>query len=119
MRVSAYRNLHKGLWSVKSMQQPTYGRVIDRTDSVLLYEPLCNVSQGGRERVLREGRKNVHADVRGLRLELELLPMLDGWQPLTYNPYKYTTFVDRTTEQPVWTPKFVWLDPAGKAWYKP
>jgi hypothetical protein len=53
------------------------------------------VSEAGRQRVLREKRKNVHAGVKGTRVFR--IPNKDSlfFQPAYYNPYKYETFVDR------------------------
>lgn len=116
-RIEAYRNLHKGMWSVKSRQQPNYGRVVGWVPSILIENAYCYVNEKGRQRVIREGRKNVHAVVRG-DWSQTLLPDAD-WQPLTYNPYRFETFVDRNTEAPVWFVPYVMLDEHGKAWYLP
>lgn len=65
MRVSVYFNLHKKLFSVRAEDGPAKGRVIAHADRVLMH--FCNmvVSQAGNARVRREGRKNVHAFIRG------------------------------------------------------
>jgi hypothetical protein len=66
------------------------------------------VSEAGRQRVLREKRKNVHAGVSGTwinyctnRVEnhFEFLSMVG--RQVTYNPYKYDSFVIKATEQSV------------------
>ena len=90
MRVFVYWNLHKRLWSVKAMQGENKGRVIAHVKGLALKDATFKVSRAGRERVLREQRKNVHAGVVG-----ELLQGKDffGTTRVTYNPYKYTTFV--------------------------
>ena len=66
-RVRIYRNLHKGSLSIKDWdrQSPTYGRVIDRPNVYFVSYPRFIVSKAGRDRVLREKRKNVHAFVQG------------------------------------------------------
>lgn len=58
MNVRCYWNLHKSCWSV---QDAKTRRVIGHADKVLLREARFTVSQAGRQRVLEEGRKNVHA----------------------------------------------------------
>ena len=62
MRVEVYFNLHKKTFSVRSCRT---GRVIHHTDKVHIANPEFVVRKAGRERVLREGKKNVHAFVRG------------------------------------------------------
>ena len=95
MKVRCYFNLHKKVWSIVAMEGEQKGRVIQHATTVLLCEATPKVSQKGRERVLREGRKNVHAYVEGLlsyagNTELAV-PAIST--EITYNPYKYTTFV--------------------------
>ena len=87
--VFCYRNLNrKGVvWSVRSNRT---GRVIRRTGRVVLKDVTFKVSQAGRERVLREQRKNVHAGVVGTLQNLPGTPLgyANRWHRLTYNPYK-------------------------------
>lgn len=98
MRVEVYFNLHKYIWSVRSAKT---GRVILHTDKVHIRNPEFVVRQAGRERVLREGKKNVHAFVRGEAtyfddFDYENRPMLDI---IGYNPYKYVGFVKMPDEK--------------------
>lgn len=98
MRVEVYFNLHKYTWSVRSART---GRVILHTDKVHIRDPEFVVRQAGRERVLREGKKNVHAFVRGEAtyfddFDHENRPMLDI---IGYNPYKYVGFVKMPDEK--------------------
>jgi len=62
MRVRIYWNLHQGCWSV---QDAKTRRVIGHASQVLVRECEFTVSKAGRERVLREQKKNVHAFVVG------------------------------------------------------
>lgn len=98
MRVEVYFNLHKYTWSVRSART---GRVILHTNKVHIRDPEFVVRQAGRERVLREGKKNVHAFVRGEAtyfddIDYENRPMLDI---IGYNPYKYVGFVKMPDEK--------------------
>lgn len=52
-----YRNLNRG----KTFSIKHRGKVIDRRDMIEVYGVEFRVSSVGRERVLREGRRNVHA----------------------------------------------------------
>ena len=110
MRVEVYFNLHKKTFSVRSCRT---GRVIHHTDKVHIANPEFVVRKAGRERVLREGKKNVHAFVRGDVTFFNLMyhPPLDT---LTYNPYKYASFVDKQTEEPVYNASRAWLTVTDK-----
>jgi len=91
MRVFVYYNLHKHTWSIRDCKTR---RVIGHSKRVVLYDVKPKVSQAGRERVLREGRKNVHAGLEGTLLESHLKWDSEAKpKPITYNPYKYETFV--------------------------
>lgn len=99
MRVFVYFNLHKKVWSIKALEGENKGRVIAHRTLVTLENCELKVSQAGRKRVIAERRKNVHAGVVGEWHDAEL-PIFPG-RMVTYNPYKYETFVDRETLQPV------------------
>jgi len=100
MRVFVYWNLHRGLWSVKALEGPSKGRVIDRRQALLLANVEGKVSDAGRQRVLREGKKNVHAGLVGTWSEKRYSNQTDiesaiedYGDTITYNPYKYKSFV--------------------------
>tara|TARA_A100001515_G_C4400535_1_gene153609 strand:+ start:42 stop:437 length:396 start_codon:yes stop_codon:yes gene_type:complete len=103
--VRAYWNIHKGLYSVQDYKTR---RVIDRSNDVFLINPNFVVRQGGRERVIREGKKNVHAFAVGYRPSKFTAEEWDvyytsgkTWKDVTYNPYKNDTFVWKDTGEPV------------------
>lgn len=107
MRVFVYWNLHRKLWSIKALEGPQRGRVIGHSPVVKLTEVTPKVSQKGRQRVLREQKKNVHAGIVGNLLEgpqAHTRPQGDlvasGWREVTYNPYKYSEFVHKDNETP-------------------
>lgn len=111
MKVEVYFNLHKKCLSVRALEGDRKGRVIAHTDAVELFDVTFAVQPAGRAKVLREGRKNVHAFVRGIWVA----PMgAEAWQttPVTYNPYKYESFVNREDETPV--TKAIWAKVAGR-----
>lgn len=91
MKVRAYRNLNKSCWSVV---EKSSGRVMFHTDELALQDCTFVVSESGRQRVLREQRKNVHAFVEGQ------LTSKQSWRTsgaaeamrVLYNPYKADTF---------------------------
>ena len=103
MRVEVYFNLHKHTWSVRSAKT---GRVILHTDKVHINKPTFVVRKSGRDRVLREGKKNVHAFVRGdITVFDDFNPDYLDYSLVSYNPYKFDTFVDVHDTTPVRTAK--------------
>lgn len=108
MKVRVYWNLHKKCWSV---QERKSGWVVDHGQYIVMHDVSFVVRKGGRERVLREGKKNVHAFACGTlkRIEKETEGRLTPEDLLanpyrdevTYNPYKYNSFVWKETEEPV------------------
>ena len=89
MRVKVYYNLHKHLWSVLSMT-PKGWRVFTHSDVLTLDNVTWKVSEAGRQRVIREKRKNVHAFAIG-ELATILTAVPDDsvtWHPVRYNPYE-------------------------------
>lgn len=98
MKVKVYFNLHKKLFSVIALEGSKKGKVIEHVSSIDLAHPIFRVQKAGRERVLKEKKKNVHAYVAGYRVqlksdaEIEKLGNID-WVDATYNPYKNKSFV--------------------------
>lgn len=105
-----YRNLNNGLISIKDKKT---NRVIGYAEEVWINNPKFIVSEAGRQRVLKEKRKNVHAFIEGeiIRLRvfvsrkggvvqdshlfepLELSTgLLSTGMPVHYNPYRYHHF---------------------------
>lgn len=125
MRVSVYFNLHRKLFSVRAEEGPAKGRVIAHAPAVILDRPTFKVSEAGRQRVLRERRKNVHAYVCGELHGLgegatlteaargAMMPALMGpgtyaacrdqiaaeGERVTYNPYLAGSFIAVETEE--------------------
>ena len=104
MRVFVYFNLHKKLWSIKDLKT---GKVIGRIDSVYLQDCEMKVSQAGRKRVLKEKRKNVHAGIVGT-WDYRDIHKIEGTE-ITYNPYKYESFVNKETLAPVYKASEVYM----------
>ena len=102
-RVAVYRNLHKNCLSIQSRERENYGKIIGYCKSIFIKRSKFIVREKGRLKVLKEGRKNVHAFVVGECPDLKIWSWQDrditmGGNPTTkvfYNPYKYSTFVDK------------------------
>jgi hypothetical protein len=98
IRVFVYYNLHKKKWSIKALEGVCKNKVIGHADVVQLKDVTPKVSQAGRNRVIKEQCKNVHAGITGILTGYTGLNYLDlvgddCWQEITYNPYLYETFV--------------------------
>ena len=99
-RYRLYRNLHKGCFSVQKYIPKKGYRVIDHvTDNTILYGCTFKVYQSGREKVLREKQKNVHAYVEFTSYANGEIVHSDT-QPY-YNPYSVRTFVDSHQHKPL------------------
>ncbi len=96
MRVRVYYNLHKHTFSIQHRTSKGW-RVRDYADTVRLTDVTFKVSEAGRQRVLREGRKNVHAFVIGTLADT----VPDTPHRVTYNPFKAPTFVRADDGEPV------------------
>ena len=121
-KVFVYYNLHKHKWSVKDVKT---GRVIGHHYEVSLYNATFKVSEAGRARVLKEKRKNVHAGVEGYLTKHALPRKMDGtilWESqserhkVTYDPYKYDTFVTVSDKEPIHKAYFVRMTAYGVNW---
>jgi len=94
MKVKVYFNLHKKVFSVVAMEGEHKGLVIDHTDYIELSSAEFKVQKKGRERVLKEKRKNVHAYIMGYDCRLKDDSELTfNWVRAKYNPYLNSTFV--------------------------
>lgn len=102
MKVFVYYNLHKHCWSIKALEGNNKGRVIDHVDVVTLHDPIFKVSEAGRQRVINERRKNVHAGVVGQLTADNINPSQNSIH-VSYNPYFAGFFYDRESKTPVET----------------
>lgn len=114
-----YRNLRNGKWSVQK-RDGSKVQVVAHADNV--YLGICSfvVQEKGNQRVRLEQRKNVHAFVRGVLLDTPPDVSEDGGTTgmveVTYNPYKYTSFVRKDTKEPVANAVLVLLRADGSVW---
>ena len=104
-----YRNLHKDCWSVQAYNKDKKGwRLYAHEDSIRGYNAKFLVNEKGRQKVIKEKRKNVHAFVhvsdyiqsdksfsRGMAVST------DKYRAAYYNPYKTDSFVDLKSKMPI------------------
>lgn len=97
-KVQVYRNLNKpGKWF--SVRDAKTKLVLGHTQSICLIAAEFIVQPGGRDRVRRERRKNIHSWVEGW-----IVPdkeWLKSPRVAMYDPYKFDSFVDGMTWEPV------------------
>ena len=95
--VRVYRNLNSGCYSVQQSVKGQY-KVLCHAPHLEIFLPDFVVSKAGQDRVRKEKRKNVHAYVVGM-LAFTTGKITDGefgkadLPVVTYNPYKYDSFV--------------------------
>lgn len=114
--VDVYRNLHTGLWSVRQG-----GVVRCHIDRLFMYGCRMVVSQNGRQRVLEEGRKNVHAVIRGKVCDDKNAKIIIDYVTtvgirefdIVYDPYQHDSFMGYCEDsdlEPVHSAGYVDLD---------
>ncbi|RXF11106.1 hypothetical protein EG878_14720 [Enterococcus faecalis] len=116
--VRVYRNLNKKCISVQSTKS---NLVIAHSQAVSLTDCTFVVRQKGRERVLREKRKNVHAFIKGsIDPDYVEPPLMDRpfIRMATYNPYEAPHFYDVITKQPVFKASRAWVLSDGTIFYR-
>jgi hypothetical protein len=117
-RIEVYWNLHLRCYSVRALEGADKGRVIAHAGALALRDVTFRVGEAGRQRVLRERRKNVHAFVRGVVIPFKADPTrYDSRRPLDvgYNPYKTGHFhVIGHESQPIVGALEIFLDATHK-----
>jgi hypothetical protein len=118
--VDVYFNLHTHLWSVRNRKT---GLVMFHTDGIALDNVKFVVSEAGRQRVLKEKRKNVHAFVRGTIGRYRMIQERNGSLLVSYNPYRGPTFThaihgNKDNLMEVHTADFAWLSDNRQVWAK-
>lgn len=97
-----YFNLHKRGWSIRN---PKTGLVENKNhvvECVILENVTFKVREAGRQRVIREKRKNVHSFACGT-IRVQPQDTSECTVPVSYNPYKAAHFVRTDTGEAVHT----------------
>lgn len=118
VRYDVYKNLHNGMWSIRDSESKL---VVGHAKALELVEAELKVSEAGRQRVIRERKKNVHAFIRGIAVNVQgFVPFKDRvlhdnvcieprernaeWHRVTYNPYTMDTFQVRLGKEDIGEP---------------
>jgi hypothetical protein len=113
MKVKVYRNLHRGCWSVMDAKTR---RVIEHRTDLMLKDATFQVQESGRQRVLRERKKNVHAFISGELVDnvpWDDLCELPASAEVSYNPYRMGSFYKRETGEPIRKAQAVLFEPSA------
>lgn len=101
LRVAVYKNLHKSTpgHPIYSLKDISTGKVVAWSGYVYLEDVVFKVSEKGRQRVIKNRKKEVHAYVVGTWTgeEEEVVPPL--FTRVRYNPYETPTFVKACDNQ--------------------
>jgi hypothetical protein len=102
LTVFVYRNLDKPCFIVKCAQT---NKILAHAKYVELADARLVVSEAGRERVLREKRKNIHAGVVGKLVKYAFVvpQTMKLATTVSYDPFKRPYFYDCRTMAPVYT----------------
>ena len=105
MKVRIYYNFHKKLFSVQEKVNGSW-KVVEYTKEIFLRNATFKVSEAGRQRVLKEKRKNVHAFILGERFPF--IPKSFVYRDeISYNPYKGPNFMVVSEDKPLDKAKYV------------
>ena len=91
--IYVYRNLHKNGYSIKQQN-----KVVAHAKRLCIRDCEFVVNEYGRQRVLKEKQKNVHAFIKGYYTTSGMGTAADKNDlpvEITYNPYKNTSFVTK------------------------
>ena len=112
--VRVFKNPSKGCYNI--MQG---GMIKASARQIRLKDAEFLVRESGRQRMLENNKRNIHAYVVGELVDfthpdesdraLELIAGRNAY----YNPHRYSSFVDRETESPLTTANVVQLDERG------
>ena len=118
-QVRVYFNLHRKCWSVQTYRPGLGWRVAEHLHELTLHDVRFKVSAAGRNRVLREGKKNVHSYAIG-KLGAPIDHEACAFVPMdriTYNPYVADHFYWKESARPVENPVGTVAFTAGKEVY--
>jgi len=106
-KIRIYRNLNNGKISIKQGSL-----VVGYCDKITLKNCSFLVSEKGRQRVLKEKVKNVHAFIEGFLEENKLCEE----NLIKYDPYKFEFFMNK--DEPIHRAKYVTVDHLGAMFHE-
>lgn len=105
--IRVYRNLHKNCYSIQEKFNNTW-KVIEYSHEIYLENCSFKIYENGRQKVIKEKRKNVHAFICGERLNLNLKQInKNNLVHISYNPYYSDSFFIKKTKEKIKSAKFI------------
>lgn len=96
--VHVYRNLN-AKWRCFSIQQNNL--VVAHADGFIIKNVKARVSESGRQRVIKEKQKNVHAKLIGEFVGEKDIDV-SNLDEIFYDPYTTESFINKTTGEPIY-----------------
>ena len=101
MKYRIYFNLHKKCFSIQHYIKGKGYRLLCHQDNFIAIKPTFKVYVNGRNKVLKEKQKNVHAYILTDNIILLDNIYLCNFNELLYNPYRFDYFFDKDTEDKI------------------
>lgn len=112
-RVAVYKNLHKQAWSVRAMEGPNRGRVIEHRAAITLIDCRTHVNCRAQHRIAGGAAREVHAWIVGTVSDTATLT---SPRRLTYRPHDRAEFFIAETGEAVTTADIVEFSADGNAY---
>lgn len=110
-KVKVYWNSAKKCWSLIDL----YGKVIENRNALMMRTIELQVPIGSRDRIHRDGIKNVNAYIMGWTDPVVTHHSIDmTWRRVVYNPYFHDSFVIADTEEPIERAIYACFTTSGK-----
>jgi hypothetical protein len=104
-QIRIYYNFTKKIFSVQEKVNGSW-KVVEYTNEIFIRNATFKVSESGRQRVLKQKRKNVHAFILGERFPF--IPKSFVYRDeVSYNPYKQGNFMLVSENKPLDRAKYV------------
>lgn len=101
-KVRVYKNLHNGFMSVQSYQRGKGWRLAGHTKNLFLADCVFLVYEKGRQRVIAQKQKIVHAYIQGIVANSWLFSSdIKQLKPVSYNPYFLDSFYLVENQTPI------------------
>ncbi len=94
--INLSKKLKQPLFSIRDVKTK---KVIGHDTNIVIENAIFKVSEKGRQRVLKERKKNVHALIQGKLVHTTTTTQANE---VTYNPYKHSTFVYKDNLAPIY-----------------
>lgn len=103
--IRVYYNFRKKTFSVQEKVNGSW-KVVEHTNEIFIRNATFKVSEAGRQRVLKDKRKNVHAFILGERFPF--IPKSFVYRDeVSYNPYTGPNFMVKSENKPLDWAKYV------------